>query len=108
MEAKKFIRLGDGTLVEVLATEDPIQQISGSSLAKKIEDATLERVKPILVNACRPIITAWEEVSNVVEIEKIEVELGLSFEGEGNVYITKAKAGANLSIKMIIKKPLAK
>jgi hypothetical protein len=36
-------------------------------------------------------------------LEQAEVEIGFSFEGEGNVYVTKAKASSNLTVKLILK-----
>lgn len=38
-----------------------------------------------------------------MNIEQAEIELGLSFEGEGNLYITKSKAGASLTVKLTLK-----
>lgn len=38
-----------------------------------------------------------------MSIEQAEVELGLSFEGEGNLFVTKSTLGANLKIKLILK-----
>jgi hypothetical protein len=38
-----------------------------------------------------------------VAIETAEVTINFSFEGEGNIYVTKAKAGSNLSVKLILK-----
>jgi hypothetical protein len=99
--ATKLIQLQDGTLVEVEVPPDQAQQISSSS-AKRV-DESLDKIKPILVNACRPITAAWKEISQDMEIEQAEVELGLSFEGEGNLYITKSKAGANLKVKLVLK-----
>ena len=97
----KLIKLGDGTLIEVDATTDDVQQIS-SKVAKQVQD-TLKKVKPLLINACQPVVAAWKEMSQDMDIEQAEIELGLSFEGEGNVYIAKAKSGANINIKLILK-----
>jgi hypothetical protein len=60
------------------------------------------------MKTCKPIINAWKELSEEIYIEKAEVELGLSFEGEGNIYITKSKAGANLTVKIILKPQIIK
>jgi hypothetical protein len=38
-----------------------------------------------------------------MEIEQAEVEIGFSFEAEGNLYITKSKASANLTVKLTLK-----
>jgi hypothetical protein len=42
-----------------------------------------------------------EEDVNI--IEQAEIELGISFEAEGNLYIAKSKTTANLNIKLILK-----
>jgi hypothetical protein len=99
--ATKLIELNDGTLVEVEVSADSSQPISGG-FAEKV-DQTFESIRPILVKVCHPIVDAWQELNRDVEIEQAEVQVGVSFEGEGNLYITKSKAGANLTIKFIVK-----
>jgi hypothetical protein len=100
----RLIQLGDDTLVEVEASSEDVQQIS-YNLADRINDVTLAKIKPILVRICEPIADAWTELSQDMNIEQAEIELGLSFEGEGNIYVTKTKAGANLAVKLILKPP---
>lgn len=99
--ATKLIQLEDGTLVEIEVPADQAQQISGG-FADKVS-ATFDKIQPILVKTCRPITAAWKEISREIHIEQAEIELGLSFEGEGNLYVTKSKAGANLTVKMVFK-----
>ncbi|WP_293056153.1 CU044_2847 family protein [Okeania sp. SIO2B3] len=38
-----------------------------------------------------------------MEIQQAEVEVSFNFEGESNLYITKAKAGGNLKVKLVLK-----
>ncbi len=97
----KLIELDDGIFIEVDASEDEVQQVS-SKAAEKVSE-TLDKVKPILVKACRPVMAAWQEINQEMHIEQAEVELGLSFEAEGNIYVTKARGGANLNIKLVLK-----
>ena len=59
--ATNLIRLADGTLIEVEARENEPQQIS-SDQARRVQE-TLERVKPMLINACKPLVAAWDELS---------------------------------------------
>lgn len=99
--ATKLIRLAEGTLVEVEVPPDQAQQIS-SDFAQQV-DKTFAKIEPLLVKTCRPIMAAWKEISKEMEIEQAEVELGLGFEVEGNVYITKSKADANLTVKFVLK-----
>jgi hypothetical protein len=100
--ATKLIELEDGTLVEVSVTGEAVQQIS-YSLAERVSSATFEKIKPILIKTCKPIIAAWREISQDMDVESAEVELGLGFEGEGNLYVTKSKAAANLVIRLALK-----
>lgn len=98
----KLIELIDGTLVEVEYPTDQVQAISGK-FAEKV-DASLDKILPILTKTCRPISIAWDELNKNYNIEKTEIELGLAFEAEGNIFITKSKAQANITVKFTIKK----
>lgn len=98
----KIIELEGGILLEVDVPSEQIEEISGG-VYKKV-NSTINKIKPIIINTCKPIIAAWDELNREAPIEEVNIELGLSFESEGNVYITKAKAGANLTIKFILKR----
>lgn len=97
----KLIKLNDGTLVEVESKPDESQMIS-SSIAEKV-DSSIEKIQPLLIKACTPVVAAWKELSSLANIEQAEIELGLTFEGEGNIYIAKGKVGANLTVKLTLK-----
>lgn len=98
--ATKLIQLEDGTLVEIEVPGDQVQQISGG-IADRVQ-ATLDKIQPILVKACRPIAAAWSELDQDMNIQRAEVEIGLSFEGEGNLYVTRSQASANLRVKLVL------
>lgn len=97
----KLIQLDDGTLVEVQVPDDQAEQISGG-FAERV-DATFDKVKPLLIKACKPIAETWKELNQDVNIEQAEVEIGLGFEGEGNLYITRSVMSANLKVKLTLK-----
>jgi hypothetical protein len=99
--SNKLIQLENDVLVEVEVPSDQAQQISGR-FADRV-NTTFEKIQPILIKLCRPITSAWKEINKDLQIEQAEVELGLSFEGEGNLYVTKSKAGANLTVKLVLK-----
>ena len=102
----RLIRLQDGTLIEVETQLGEPSQISSGAAKRVLE--TLDVIQPILVNACRPVIAAWKDLNKETTVEKAELELGLSFEGEGNIYITKVKGGANLTVKLTLRYDIAK
>ena len=99
--ASKLIQLEDGTLIEVDVPGDQVEQISGG-YADKVT-ASLDKIRPILFNICRPINETWKELNKEMSIQQAEVEIGLNFEGEGNLFITRSKVGANLTVKLILK-----
>ena len=97
----KLIELEDGTLVEVNVPKDQAQQISGG-FADKVS-STFDKIRPVLLKICKPVSETFKEVNEEMDIEQAEVQVGLNFEGEGNLYVTKSKAGANLMVKLILK-----
>ena len=99
--ATKLIELEDGTLVEVEVPGNEVQPISGGFVDKV--GSTFDKIQPLLVRTIRPITAAWQELSQDMDIERAEIELGLSFEGEGNLYVTRSSAGANLKVTLSLK-----
>ena len=103
----KLIKLDDGTLVEVEVTPEQSQQISGGSVFAKKVKTNLTQIQPLIVQTCQSIATIWQDVhqelSKDLSIEQAEVELGLSFEFGGDVYIAKSTAGANFKVKLVLK-----
>ena len=88
-------------MVEVESTEKEAQPLAGG-LADKV-GTTFDMIRPVLVKTCRPIIGAWKEINQEMHVEEAEVELGLSFEGTGDVFVAKSTAGANLAVKLVLK-----
>ncbi|GID94251.1 CU044_2847 family protein [Amorphoplanes digitatis] len=97
----RLIELTDGTLVEVEATTTYSREISGG-LAERVQTA-FDQLQPVLVRVCRPVIAMCRELRSEGEIEAAEIQLGFSFEGEGNIYLAKVKSGANIMVNLKIK-----
>jgi hypothetical protein len=97
----KLIQLGDNVLVEVEVAEGQAQPISGG-LADKVA-ATFDQITPVVAAICSHIASSWKDLNKDVALDQAEVTLGLSFEAEGNLYITKSKATANLTVKLVLK-----
>lgn len=101
----KLIRLDNGPLIEVEASPDEVQAISGGDAESVSKDfyKVFAKIRPTLLKVCKPLADTWKELNQDMVVEQAEVELGFSFEGEGNLYITKATAGANLTVKLTLK-----
>lgn len=99
--ASKLIKLADGTLVEIESVGDQVTAIAGG-VADKV-DTAIDSIKPLILRACKPISEIYKELDKDMTIEQVELELGLGFEAEGDLFITKAKGNANLTVKITIK-----
>ncbi|GGA06060.1 CU044_2847 family protein [Okeania sp. KiyG1] len=99
--ATRLIKLEDGILVEAEVPDNEAKPISTNAI-KQVK-SSFAKVKPILINISRPITETWQEINKDMEIEQAEVEVDLNFEGGGNLYIPKGKAGTNLTLKLVLK-----
>lgn len=99
--ATQLIEFENGPLVEVEVQADQVQEVSGR-FAQRVGE-TFDKIRPLILTACRPVVSACQELNQEMDIDEAEVELGLSFEGEGNLYITKSTAGANLKVRLLLK-----
>lgn len=103
----QLIELNDGLLVEVLLEKDLIEPIAGGESKEIVKvDSSIDQVQGILLKASKPVLAVWEELNRDLIIEKAEIELGLGFEAEGNLFIAKGKGNANLTVKLILKPKL--
>ncbi|MEI6775632.1 MAG: CU044_2847 family protein [Chloroflexales bacterium] len=98
----KLIELKDGTLVEVDVPADQARPIAGGA-AERVMDATLERITPMILKVYQPISVAWEQLNQEMDLDSVDVEVGFSFESEGNLYLAKATAGANIKVTFSMK-----
>lgn len=96
--ATRLIHLRDGIVLEVDATEHEVQHIS-SRTAEHVQ-FTLAQIQPLLVQACQPVIAALSTIGQDAHIAAAELELGFSFEGEGNRYIARFTGGATLLVRI--------
>ena len=97
-----LIQLEDGSLIEVEMPEYKASEISFGFAQPAL--STFSRVEGILCSAAEPIVKAVKRISRSEQVEvTAELELGLSFEAEGNVYVTKDKSESNLVVKLSIR-----
>lgn len=98
----KLIKLEDNLLVEVELSEDPNRPKQIAKATQKV-NTTIDEIKPILLKAARPIVAVWAELNQELHIEQAEIELGLGFEAEGDLFVARGTANANLTVKLILK-----
>jgi hypothetical protein len=70
--------------------------VSGSA-AERVA-ASLESIRPFVLQICEPLKALWNDLNQEIVTESLQVELGLSFAAEGNLYFTRASSNANLRL----------
>jgi len=101
--AKKLIELENGLLMEVEIPESEIEMISGGDdMVEKVE-SSMGTVEKMLVQSVQPIINTYNTLNQEVSLEKAEVEVGIGFSAEGNIFVAKGSANANLKVKLVLK-----
>ena len=96
----KLIELSDGLLVEVEAEDDTVQQIAAGA-ADRVDQA-LDGVQGLLKKAVQPVVSVWDELNRDLAIEKVEIQLALGFEAEGNLFVARGTGKANINFKLIV------
>ena len=51
----------------------------------------------------QPMINACNILNQDIVMEKAEVEMGIGFSAEGNIFVAKGSANANLKVKLVLK-----
>ncbi len=102
--AMKLIKLDNGLMMEVEITQDEIEEISGSYGDEVIErvKSSMGAVESIIKESIKPIVSAYETLNQDVVLEKAEVEIGIGFSAEGNIFIAKGEGSANLKVRLIL------
>lgn len=101
--AKKLIELDNGLMMEVEASQDETELISGGNdMVDKVEQS-MSTVETILIKSVEPIVNAYQVLNQEVTLESAEVEIGIGFSAEGNIFVVQGSANANLNVTLTLK-----
>lgn len=98
----QLIELKDGLLVEVETPPDEAPKQIAARAAERVEGA-MDAAHALLLKAVQPIASVWSELNRDLTIEKVEIELALGFEAEGNLFLVKGTGNANIRFKLTVK-----
>ena len=101
--AKKLIELDEGLMMEVEVAENDIEMISGGDDSINRVQSSMGTVEKILIQSVQPVVNAYNILNQDIVLEKAEVEVGIGFSAEGNIFIAKGNANANLKVKLVLK-----
>ena len=100
--ASHYLELGDGIIVEVGSPGEKREEMHNAALERV--DSTFEMVGSFIEKMVRPIGQSFVDLKTAldvpIEVKEAEIEIGLSFSAEGNIFVTKAAAEGSLSIRI--------
>ena len=101
--SKKLIELENGLLMEVDLPESEIEMISGgeNDIIQKVE-SSMSSIEKMLISSVEPITQAYKALNQDVILDRAEVEIGIGFSAEGNIFIAKGKGSTNLKVKLVL------
>jgi hypothetical protein len=103
--ATRFLELKDGVIIEIDGPEG-VRQEMHTSTAERV-DTTMEMVGTMLSRILSPIGEAFKGLHEALDVpiavDTAEVELGVSFSAEGNLFVTKSKGEGTLKVKVAFK-----
>jgi len=100
--AKKLIELDNGLIMEVEIPQNDIEMISSSGDMVEKVDQSIGAVESVLIKSIEPIAKAYKTLNQDMILEKAEVEIGIGFSAEGNVFVASGKASVNLKVKLVL------
>jgi len=101
--SKKLIELEDGLMMEVEVPQSEIEMISGGGdMVEKVQ-SSMGTIEKMLLQSVQPIINTYNTLNQEVTLDSAEVEVGIGFSAEGNIFIAKGNANANLKVKLVLK-----
>ncbi|SFV66583.1 hypothetical protein MNB_SV-12-1714 [hydrothermal vent metagenome] len=100
--SKKLIELDNGLLMEVEIPQNEIEMISSNSDTVERVDQSISAVESVLIKSVEPITKAYKTLNQDMILEKAEVEIGIGFSAEGNIFVASGKASANLKVKLVL------
>jgi len=101
--AQKLIELDNGLMMEVDIPQREIEMISGGGDMVERVNGSLSMVETILKKSVEPIVNVYDAINQKIMVESAVVEIGIGFSAEGNIFIAKGEASANLKVKLVLK-----
>lgn len=97
----RLIELSDGVRVEVEGIPGEAEEVSG--IAARRVSSSLDKIGPLLDRLCEVAAKSWSKPHAAAEVEHAELEVGIGFEGEGDLYIARLRGSANIVVRLHIK-----
>lgn len=98
----KIVRFADGVMVEIAASQTPGEPVSGTGKAVERAKQAFEAAAGVAGVALKAIVGSVRTAVREVSVAQAEVEFGVGFTVEGDIYITKVKGEANINIRVTI------
>jgi hypothetical protein len=94
----QLIRFADGVLVEVAQNPNPIAPVSGKA-ADRMSQA-FQAAAEVISGVLRAVVGSSARALRESGAGEAEIEFGVGFSIEGNIYVTKATGEGNITVRV--------
>jgi len=95
-----IIRFADGVMVEVAPNPTPGEPVSGRSVERTSQ--AFQAAAEVVGLALKSVVSSVQRAVRESGASTAELEFGVGFSVEGNVYVTKISGEGNLTVKVTI------
>lgn len=100
--SKKLIEMDNGLMMQVDIPQQEIEMISGGGDVVEKVGQSMSAVEKLLIQSVQPIIQAYQILNKEMTLKEAEVEIGIGFSAEGNIFVAKGTGSANLTVKLVL------
>jgi hypothetical protein len=94
----QLIRFTDGLLVEIADNPDRATPVSGRAAERMTE--AFQSAVDTMAGALRSIVSSSRQALRDTHATEVELEFGVGFSMEGNVFVTKVSGDGNLTVRV--------
>ncbi len=107
---RKLIKLNDGILIEISQAEvidddrtgDGRQEVSSKAdkAFHTLKDKSFSDITDKIIKLSDNLSTSLDKQNSKRKPSKVSIELGLSFEAKGNIFVVEASGKASINVKI--------
>jgi Trypsin-co-occurring domain 1 len=95
-----IVRFADGVLVEITRNPTPAEPVAGKAVERA--NQAFQAAAEVLATALKAIVSPVQRAVRDSGAKEAELEFGVAFTVEGNIYVTKVTGEGNITIKVTI------
>jgi Trypsin-co-occurring domain 1 len=95
-----IVRFADGVMVEISRNPTPAEPVAGKAVERA--NQAFQAAAEILASALKAVVSPVQRAVRESGAKEAELEFGVAFTVEGNIYVTKVTGEGNITVKVTV------